>query len=625
MRISFIIFFALFSITRSLAGYNDSARVVTLDVSGKYNIIRKLHSYTEGSAAVSPQLAYRYYQAGKFRPVVKTSNEYINDGLVYKLSWFAFEINNATPNELSVVLEYILSGVNSIECFTLNDEQKIVPLIRSKNNNIMSSDGLLAKSVTFNIHLQVGEKILLMMHTVNKGHLLYIPTRLFDITHFREYDSNKQNFFGVFQGIFFFIIIFNLLLYLTTLDKIYLFYLFYSFFISLFVLNEVGAATYSLAYLPILNYFSGQTFLFIGFSVWLLLMLQFLNLTRNNRLLYRSTIALSIIDIFFAFLPIVATFLGWREKSTFQIFYQSSISILFAVNLLFIIVTNAVRILKGNKLAIFYALANIPVIFGAIIYYTNYYNVTNITFSWLNPVALGLSIETFLISFGFAYRYNLIGKEKQKLLVHLNEQQQELTRQIINTQELEQKRIAEDLHDELGGNLAAIKMTLQSFHLPQKQSQILMQLIDDASTNTRNIAHNLMPPEFEKTILNDVLSNYYSRLNTESNTRFHFHTSGEDHQFSKEDELVIYRTIIELTGNILKHAQATEATIQLIYYDNQLEIMTEDNGKGITRKDNDGIGLKNVQSRVTYLNGEMRIDSGPGGTTIMIQFPYKLK
>ena len=51
--------------------------------------------------------------------------------------------------------------------------------------------------------------------------------------------------------------------------------------------------------------------------------------------------------------------------------------------------------------------------------------------------------------------------------------------------------------------------------------------------------------------------------------------------------------------------------------------MTEDNGKGIASNETDGIGLKNIQSRVNYLNGQLRIDSGPGGTTVMIQVPYK--
>ena len=86
---------------------------------------------------------------------------------------------------------------------------------------------------------------------------------------------------------------------------------------------------------------------------------------------------------------------------------------------------------------------------------------------------------------------------------------------------------------------------------------------------------------------------------------------------------MIYRIILELTNNIIKHSQATEGTIQLIHYNNHVEIMVEDNGKGFNNTKVDGIGLSNVQSRVNFLQGNINIDTGNHGTTIMIRVPYK--
>ena len=82
---------------------------------------------------------------------------------------------------------------------------------------------------------------------------------------------------------------------------------------------------------------------------------------------------------------------------------------------------------------------------------------------------------------------------------------------------------------------------------------------------------------------------------------------------------------MELSNNILKHSHASEATLQLIYYDMYLEIMAEDNGTGFSevQNENEGMGLKNIKSRISYLKGEMNIDSGKTGTTVMIQIPYK--
>ena len=132
-----------------------------------------------------------------------------------------------------------------------------------------------------------------------------------------------------------------------------------------------------------------------------------------------------------------------------------------------------------------------------------------------------------------------------------------------------------------------------------------------------------MPPEFDETNLNDLLNNYFVGLNQEGNILFNFHYSGVNGHFTKQDQLIIYRVILELVNNSLRHSCATEITAQLIYHPNQLALMVEDNGKGFSKSSTGGIGLKNIRARVNYLNGILNIDSNTNGTTTMIQLPYK--
>ena len=234
----------------------------------------------------------------------------------------------------------------------------------------------------------------------------------------------------------------------------------------------------------------------------------------------------------------------------------------------------------------------------------------------------GLIIEAAILSFALMYNYNSLKKEKEQLLAELNRQNNLAAQNILIAQEAERKRIAEDLHDEIGSRLAVLKIRMQNMKIEEADLTELFSIVDEASTNTRSISHNLMPPEFEKTRLPDILQGYYNRLNKETNTRFLFISSGYRQHFPKTTELIIYRIIIEITKNILKHSGASEATVQLIFDQDGLEIMAEDDGMGIIKKDSAGIGMKNISSRVKYINGDMRIDTGKHGTTIIIDVPY---
>jgi signal transduction histidine kinase len=281
------------------------------------------------------------------------------------------------------------------------------------------------------------------------------------------------------------------------------------------------------------------------------------------------------------------------------------------------------KIKQGFKPAYFYLFALSFLFIGGINYFLNLFGIVTNLVNQLNGVQVGVVIETVTISFGLLYRYNLFKKENEKLALELEVNKTQNTVQLIAVQEAERKRIAEDLHDDLGGNLATIKMNIQNLPLDNGQLQSIIYLLDKASDDVRSISHNLMPPEFNETNLKDLWVSRYNHLNNIGTIRFNFHSSGTEKRFDKIDELMIYRIISELTNNILKHSHATEATIQLIYYDTYLEIMAEDNGRGMSQKDSDGIGLKNINSRVAFLGGKLDIHSNSFGTTVIVNIDYK--
>jgi signal transduction histidine kinase len=274
---------------------------------------------------------------------------------------------------------------------------------------------------------------------------------------------------------------------------------------------------------------------------------------------------------------------------------------------------------KGHRNVNSYALAQTPFLLLILYYMAGIFFPVPVNWISLHGLQFGPLFEVTVLAIALADRFSGFQRQNYTLLNNLNEAQT----QIIHIQDAERQRIAQDLHDELGGNLAAIKMSLQSSGLKKEKASPLLKLIDEASVSTRNIAHNLMPPNFEDVRLVDLLANHFGRLDQDGNIRFHFHAIGyQEGRFTKQQELTLHRIVMELVSNIINHSGASEATIQFIGYEKHLEIMVEDDGKGFSSLGQKGIGLKSIRSRVNFLKGNSNIDSSKRGTTTVIQVPY---
>lgn len=221
----------------------------------------------------------------------------------------------------------------------------------------------------------------------------------------------------------------------------------------------------------------------------------------------------------------------------------------------------------------------------------------------------------------FIFRTLSINRKATELKLSLANSQNQLVKQVIQAQEIERQRLAKDLHDDLGGTLSAIKGKTASENI----SQDAIGLIDKAIDDLRNISHNLASPELEKDGLIKTLQNTIDKFQTASDIKFTFITFGEIQRLNQDYKLNIYRIVNELINNIVKHSKAQNAIIQLIYFKDFLQILVEDDGIGIkSNKNNWGIGLKNINSRVEFLRAKLNIDSSTKGTTITIEVPLKV-
>lgn len=217
--------------------------------------------------------------------------------------------------------------------------------------------------------------------------------------------------------------------------------------------------------------------------------------------------------------------------------------------------------------------------------------------------------------------------EKQKVATLLKDQEIMNINAMIEGQEKERQRIANDLHDDLGGLMATVK--LQFNVLKEQQTPELFNktnnLLDQAYNKVRSIAHAKNSGVIAKQGLLKAVNNMASNISNASDITIEVTDYGLESRLENSLELSIFRIIQELTTNIIKHAEATHATINLTNHENSLNIMIEDNGKGFNSNkviQNNGMGLHSIEKRVEHLEGELKIESQLNqGTTIIIDIP----
>jgi signal transduction histidine kinase len=243
----------------------------------------------------------------------------------------------------------------------------------------------------------------------------------------------------------------------------------------------------------------------------------------------------------------------------------------------------------------------------------------------------GAIILILLLSYLFYNRYKL--KQRAILDAEMLKQQELRSKAIIEAEEKERMRIARDLHDGIGQSLSAAKLNLSSLEtklkLEETESQSALKnaidLVDESVKEVRAVSHSMMPNALLKQGLVAAVREFIHRLSAIDKLKIDLEITGLSERLEPSTETVLFRVLQEIVSNIVKHANANHITIQIIKDGAELTIMIEDNGVGFdTSKMNEfnGIGLKNITSRIEFLNGTVNFDSNVGkGTTVVIEVP----
>jgi signal transduction histidine kinase len=194
--------------------------------------------------------------------------------------------------------------------------------------------------------------------------------------------------------------------------------------------------------------------------------------------------------------------------------------------------------------------------------------------------------------------------------------------------EAERQRIGLELHDVIGQNLFLLKLKFdeacKNFDDFKGNYNNIIDSLDSTIYDLRNIMYDLKPKNLEDLGLDFAIRKLSDHIASDTRKCGTVEITGNTRRFGKETELYLYRIIQECLSNIIRHSQATEYNIQLLYSEDNFKIYISDNGKGfkvenVNKEKN--YGLLNISERIKALNGKMKINSSVEGTLLLFEIP----
>jgi signal transduction histidine kinase len=567
------------------------------------------------------------------------------------LNWIHFSLSNASSKPLNLLIEQGYVNFNEILFFEVVNGE-IVRENTSGDEYRFDTRLINHRSFLYPVELQAGESRSYYFRLNNKGRASALYFTVATVRNFWEKDYTKQLALGVFYGFLLLLFLHNLYLFVIFLDRTFLNFALYIFSLLALLLSVSGIAFQFIW--PGIPFLADRAPLFL---VFLVIYLTF-NLTKsflNKDHISKNYLRLVAVGKAATLLLMCTSFVdGLAHLLTVRMMYP-----MLLIGHGGLLGMSVIYLYKRHTYARFYTLSLLLMV-AALIITRQIYTPDFKYASYL--LLLFLTFYVSIIAVSLLDRLKEMKEEKertQQLAIerlenlnrykeHINKElqqrveektqeilqkQQQINESILVGEERERKRVAEELHDGLGGLLSALKLNVERIDYQNKgfslQEQTayrsMLEMIDKACQEVRAISHNMLPAALDHFGISIVLQNMARQINQAGQIEVEVDVFGFEKRIDRHTELHLYRIVLELFNNVIKHAGANKVVIQLVKQNKYISLLVEDDGAGFerTKAYKSGIGLLNVQSRVKLLGGSISIDTSPqSGTTIIITIPY---
>lgn len=565
----------------------------------------------------------QFFNGGKFR-ILPESN--FNPGFTKSVFWLAIKANETDPNHKLIIGN---AHINKLHFYISNDAGT---LLKYTTGDYFPFKQRPIKHHLFTFPLRGKAGDLYLLRVDKNGESLQLYAEILPNEIFYQKSMNENLITGVLWGIIVLVLIFGCFLYITVKEKLYLYYVLYIIAGSLWIIADKGYG-YQYFWPDFPDFASRARPIFTSLSSLMLLQFMQVFIGQGKESAFYKPIwfvksGLLFIAILFIFLQIEAKPYGFLILGGLMLAGLGT-QILIALSL-------AEKIRQKNPQAWYYLFSIAALIIFSITELLVHGGGSGpqINYLYNYGIQTGLVTEVIILNFGLANRFNTYKNEKAILLLEVNKKQKELTDSIIETQELERRKIADQLHDDIGSMLSLASLQVSSAMDAIKSESSVVKLkkagevLDSVSQSVRNISHTLTPLAIEKYGFKNAITDLIEGINSADKIQVEYIIIGFDAIETPISTIQndLYRIIKELLNNIIKHSGASHCLLQLVEDEDRISIIVEDNGIGMQGNADikNGIGLANIKAKINYLQGLIEISQKTeGGLMINIEIPIK--
>lgn len=556
-----------------------------------------------------------------------------NFGYTESIHWFRFQLQaDSLPDELT--LEIRNHVINVVELFIIQ-QGKIGSLTKTGDWLPFWNRPLPTKTFAFSIDARANPTADYYLRIDNRYENLATEILLWRTSDFEDKEQREYFLWGIFSGVVVLVVLLNLIFWYVTSDKVYLWYALYVAGLSLRQFADSGLGfQYLWPGIPAINAPNP-----VIEAIWLYIpaaiqfQQYFLEIRRTSRSLFLTGQVLKYL-LWTALVVLIFLQLGdfpRRYPQTDMVITSIHAVIANIILLVFVWVSlEAFRSNDGLKRAYGAAFAFQTLTQGFNIIQNTLRFQTGITYL-IDPYLL-LTVVFFidLVVFAYllAYRFRQSLSQNQQLRIDLAQSQQETNQQIIDVLDAERQHIHQLLRSDVGQRLQQARQLLTNV-VPSPLLTDSVRLVEKVDHELEQIVQNKLPVSVVEKGLSESLNELTTQLNQTQPVQFVFQQIGPTPKLTVEQEVHLYRIGNELINNILKHAQATTARIELINDSEGIWLTVCDDGKGFDisaiSQTTGGIGVRNLYDRVHKLQGELRIASERSGSTMTVHIPQKIQ